>query len=174
MILVSGFQRTGTTMMMEILEKAGHKPIRDADLDHTGANPNGSYEVSKCVVYPPDWRIDKKDGDCIKVMAPHIMKIKGSYPIIFMLRDVDEAIESFAKLTDDPKIPARWAYNSLLAIVKSWLGTQNVVFIDYNKVIENPREELSKIKDILPNFEEAIKVVDSKLYRSRKCNKEKI
>ena len=34
--------------------------------------------------------------------------------------------------------------------------------------MENPEHELSKIKDIIPNFQEALKVIDPKLYRTKK------
>ncbi len=173
MIIVSGFPRSGTSMMMKILEKGGLKPIKD-NIKIKESNPNGCYETVGITTYPPDWRIDSKEGNCRKIVAPHIMRMKGSYPIIYMTRDLDEVIASFAKLiTDTLKVkssPAKWAYKYLLGIMKGWLKDKNVIYMDYNKIMENPEKELEKLKDLLPNFEEAVKVVDPKLYRNRKCD----
>ncbi len=162
MIVVSGFPRSGTSMMMRILEKGGLVPIAEID-NPSDANPNGLYEPIG-IGHNPDWRIDETQGDCIKIVAPFIRKVKKQCTTIFMLRDFDEIIASYSKYAN----PAKWAYNHLLSVVVDLIKDKNVIYVNYNKVMENPEKELSKIKHLVPYFDKALKVVDPKLYRNKK------
>jgi len=163
MIIVSGFPRSGTSMMMRILEKGGLKIIDDG-FGKNEANPNGFYEVFNQKT-APQWRLNPADGDAVKIPAPWILKTCGNdHTVIFMEREPSEIIASMRKLFD----PTLWFLTNLLSVMRLWLMNRHHVVINYNKVLEDPRKELSKIKGMLPDFEEAIKVVDQKLYRNRK------
>ncbi len=161
-IIVSGLYRSGTSMLMKILEQGGLTAIKDDYKCAGKANPNGFYEYREMQHFP-EWCLEK-EGDCIKVLVPQIKRIKGNHKIIFMHRDLQEIIDSISKMQD----ASMWAYSHLLGDSLQWLKDKDVIHLDYNRIMENPRMGLERIKDLIPNFDEAVKVVDPKLYRTKR------
>lgn len=150
-------------MMMQILKAGGLKVVYDKKKPSTNANTNGFYEYGG-MESKPEWWVDKNGGDCIKVLAPQVKQLgdrKVKY--IFMVRDMREVADSFNRMHRADL----WAMGYIRLETEKWLKDKDVVRINYNAVIENPAHELAKIKDLIPNFEEALKVVDKKLYRTK-------
>ncbi len=163
-IIVSGLYRSGTAMFMKILEQGGLTAIKDDYKCASKANPNGFYEYREMQHFP-EWCLEK-EGDCIKILIPQIKRIKGNHKIIFMHRDLQEIIDSISKMQD----ASMWAYSHLLGDSLQWLKDKDVIHLDYNRIMENPRMGLERVKDLIPNFEEAIKVVNPKLYRCKRSS----
>ena len=161
-IVVSGLPRSGTSMMMKILERGGLKPVIDDRKKPTNANPNGFYEYGGMEFFPEWWL--EKEGDCIKVLIPQVKRLNGDCKYIFMHRDLEETADSFNCMHRADI----WAFNNLMHEAMQWAKDKNVIHLNYNRIMENPEHELSKIKDIIPNFQEALKVIDPKLYRTKK------
>ena len=169
MIVVSGFHRSGTSFMMRGLTKGGLVPIAEIN-NSSDANPNGIYEPIG-IGQNPDWRMDETQGDCIKIVVPFILRVTKPCTIIFMVRDFDEIITSVSKLNGEEgkeRKVAKWAYHCLLNIVQKYLSDKKVIYVDYNKVMENPKKELEKIKHLVPYFDKLVDSVDPKLYRNKK------
>ena len=100
-ILVSGLPRSGTSMMMQMLEAGGIEvvvdDIRKADQD----NLKGYYELEKIKKLDQEssW-LDSAYGKAIKVISIwlyHLPKDK-KYKIIFMKRDMAEILASQMKM----------------------------------------------------------------------------
>lgn len=162
-IIVTGLPRSGTSMMMKLLEKGGLKAIKDERKPPTNSNPNGFYEYWGMENFP-EWFLKEK-GDCIKILVPQISRIKDEkHTYIFMIRDLEETANSFNKMHRADI----WAMSHLRNRAIGELEKRKIHFINYNNVMENPDEELKQIKHLIPNYKKALKVIDPKLYRTKK------
>jgi hypothetical protein len=102
-VIVSGLPRSGTSMMMRMLE-AGGLPImtdgrRTADVD----NPYGYYEherVKNLEKDPDRSYVREGRGKVLKVISFLIRFLPGDndYRVIFMRRDLDEVLDSQDKM----------------------------------------------------------------------------
>ena len=104
-VVVSGLPRSGTSMMMKMLE-AGGVPIwsdhqRGADID----NPKGYYELER--IKNLEKEIDKSylregRGKAVKAISFLIKDLPddNDYRVIFMRRDLDEVLTSQNKMIE--------------------------------------------------------------------------
>ena len=98
--IVSGLPRSGTSLMMQVLEAGGLKPIYDEGVkprDHY--NPKGYYEVLTPASFQTSMLKPRRDldelGDCIKVLGLHLGRIRGfNKALIYMEREPREILES--------------------------------------------------------------------------------
>ncbi len=183
--IVSGLPRSGTSMMMKILD-AGHMPIltdniRKPDQD----NPNGYYEFEgvKELEHDNSW-LEAARGRAVKIVSPLLRYLNVDthrYKIIFMLRDLDEILASQRKMADrlnhgkdmiKEKILKR-QYADHLEEIKSRLEDNeniDVLYVQYANVINNPfsiTESICTFLDIKLNRQAMIFAIDGSLYRQR-------
>src|SRR5262245_7195282 len=100
-IIVSGLPRSGTSLMMQMLESGGVEivtdNIRTADTD----NPRGYYEFEKVKKIKQDasW-LPQTRGKAFKMVSQLLYDLPASerYRIIFMERDLDEMLLSQDKM----------------------------------------------------------------------------
>ena len=159
LIIISGLPRSGTSMMMRIFEQSGCKVIHDRSLYWADKhNPNGYYELRDIS------KIKDIEGT-IKVASQHIRKIKSNNRIIHIERDFKEIMMSMESAYREQPNEVEWKKH--IKRVKTYLKDRNVTYLNYNKILNNPKKELTKIKDLLSDFKEACHAVDSKLYRNK-------
>lgn len=184
--VVSGLPRSGTSMMMKMLD-SGNMPlltdeIRKADED----NPKGYYEYEKVKKMEDDnsW-LGLARGKTIKIVSPILYHLKFDsgymYKIIFMLRDLDEILASQKKMaerlnTDEEKVRdniLKNEYSSHLEEIENWMEQQediDLLPVRYADVLENPLAVAEGIHDFLGtglDIQKMAAVVDSSLYRQR-------
>ena len=184
-IVVSGLPRSGTSMMMKMLE-ATNIPvlvdeIREADED----NLKGYYEDERAkVLHLNNSWISEAEGKAVKIISyqlPHLPK-KHKYRIIFMERKIEEILASQNKMmqrrgesTDDiPDNMMARIFKKHLIETSQWLIKQpniDTIYINYNQTLENPESSAEKIAEFLQkdlDIEKMMQVVDPNLYRQRK------
>jgi len=184
-ILVSGLPRSGTSMMMQMLEAGGIElivdHIRKADED----NPKGYYELERIKRLDKDSScLDNAYGKAVKVisMLLYQLPVNKKYKIIFMTRKMDEVLASQNKMlkrrgqpqgsVDDHVMAEK--FNEHLRKISKWLNKQKnmeTFFINYNDVITSPLEQSKNINRFLGNMlkiNKMVNVVDHFLYRQRK------
>ncbi len=184
--VVSGLPRSGTSMMMKMLDAAKMPlltdEIRKADVD----NPKGYYEYEKVKQLADDnsW-MDEAQGKTVKIVSPLLYHLKldagYAYKIIFMIRDLDETLASQKKMAerlnhDDGKIKdniLKNEYNTHLEEIEKWLEQQSnidVLPVHYQDVLKNPLAATEGIHDFLGvdlDVNSMIGIIDSSLYRQR-------
>lgn len=182
--IVSGLPRTGTSMMMRMLEAGGMEAVSDnirrADID----NPNGYYEFERVKKIKEDtsWLSDTV-GKVFKMVSMLLFELPASYQykVVFMERDFDEMMASQDSMlsrlgkastnTDPGKMKA--LYSKHLSDVKEWLGSRpniDVIYVKYNDFIADPRSMASAVAAFLGgglDEEKMAAVVDKNLYRNR-------
>ena len=182
--VVSGLPRSGTSMMMKILESGGlevyQDGIREADID----NPKGYYEYEKVkkLKENSDW-LENVKGKAIKIIFNFLYNLPADlkFKIIFMKRDLDEVINSQNKMIkrrgEVSKISneqLKGLYLEEIAKIEKWLSSKpnmNVLYIKYSNVVENPDAEVLKINSFLDNCLNASgmkNAIDNSLYRNKK------
>lgn len=183
-IVVSGLPRSGTSMMMRMLEAGGLAPfvdnIRAADED----NPRGYYEFEKVKQLDQDksWLADAR-GKVVKVISKLLQNLPDEfeYKIIFMHRKMEEILASQRQMlirrgkpTDsvsDEKIAE--VYEKHLREIRAWIDNQDnmqALHLQYNEILENPVVYARQINEFLGgglDETQMVRVVDRTLYRQR-------
>jgi RNase adaptor protein for sRNA GlmZ degradation len=183
-IIVSGLPRSGTSLMMQMLENGGvtvvSDNIRTADTD----NPRGYYEFERVKKIKEDvsW-LPATRGKAFKMVSQLLYELPPTetYRVIFMERDLDEMIRSQEKMLarlGKPAAPAeaiKQHFTRHLEKLRAWLAEQGnfeVLYVRYKEVVEDPREQAERISAFLPGKADAASMagtVDPALYRNRKA-----
>jgi GTP1/Obg family GTP-binding protein len=184
-IIVSGLPRSGTSMMMKMLDAGGIPPLTDEIREADKDNPEGYYEferVKKLDKGDVAW-LEEAQGKAVKVISALLKHLPDQYEyrIIFMRRNMPEILASQRKMLisrgedaqdmDDEKMAG--LYEKHLQAVQRWLKNQpNITAIElhYNDMVENPLAEIEKINNFLGqhlDVEAMATVVDPTLYRNR-------
>ena len=185
-IVVSGLPRSGTSMMMKMLE-AGGLPILTDNLREADANnPKGYYEFERVKELPNGdygW-IPEAGGKVVKIVTGLIMNLPSDarYKVIFMQRAMKEVLSSQKKMLgrlgkEDDKVEdekMKKIYQEHLKQVNAWIAKQpniEVLYVNYNTMLENPLQSLQKVNEFLGgdmDVKVMAGVVDKELYRERK------
>lgn len=185
-IVVSGLPRSGTSMMMKMLEAGGLEILTDNLREADANNPKGYYEferVKKLKDGDLGWLPDAI-GKVVKIVTGLItfLPAEYNYKIIFMERELEEVLASQKKMLGrlgkgDDNIPddkMAQIYQGHLKQVKTWISSQpnmEVQNVNYNTMVRDPTESLHKVNAFLGggmNVEIMANVVDKELYRERK------
>jgi hypothetical protein len=186
LVIVSGLPRSGTSMMMRMLE-AGGLPImsdgaRGADVD----NPKGYFEherVKDLEREPDKSYLREGRGKALKVISfliPHLPD-ENDYRVVFMRRDLDEVLSSQDKMiqrlgTTDAEADReamKEAYRN--DIVRTRLLCRKrpnfaLIEIQYRATVEDPASTARRVNEFLGGrLDEAAMraAVDESLYRNR-------
>jgi hypothetical protein len=183
--IVSGLPRSGTSMMMRMLEAGGIPPlidgVREADID----NPRGYYEFEQAKKIKEDtsW-LDPAGGKVVKMVYQLLYDLPDDreYRVVFMRRKIEEILASQKKMLDrlgkgDSGIPdevmARM-FQTQLDKFFAWAPSKpnlHLLQVDYNEVVASPGPNVAEIAAFLGGEldEEAMRgVVEPDLYRNRK------
>jgi hypothetical protein len=183
--VVSGLPRSGTSMMMKMLE-AGGVPlltdnVRTADED----NPKGYYEFERVKKIDHDraW-LEDAQGKAIKIISELLIRLPQDYryKVIFMRRNMDEVLASQRQMLVRRGEPADAVSDDKIALlfskhlkrVEVWTKEQpnvDVLYVSYNEVVQNPRRQAELVNQFLGgglNVESMVAAVDQALYRQRR------
>ena len=184
-VVVSGLPRSGTSMMMKMLNEGGLEVVTDNLRTADEDNPKGYYELEKVK------QLDKDNswvGDCrgkvIKVISMLLKPLPPQYryKIIFMRRSMAEILASQKQMlirrgqpTDtiaDDKMAEMFGKH--LKDIEAFIAAQphfDCLYISYNEVLENPAENIERVNQFLGgrlDTQAMQGVVDSALHRQRR------
>ena len=185
-IVVSGLPRSGTSMMMKMLEAGGQPILTDNFREADDNNPNGYYEFERVKQLSDgdfDW-IPDAGGKVVKIVTGLIMNLPSDhkYKVIFMQRAMKEVLASQKKMLgrlgqQDDKVEddkMKKIYQEHLKQVNLWISKQpniEVLYVNYNTMLGNPIESLQKVDKFLGgemDVDAMAGVVNKDLYRERK------
>jgi len=176
--IVSGLERSGTSMMMQILYKGGMPVAFDYSRPPNDHNPKGYYELEggKIINRLMDgtFPMEKYQGKFIKITAYGLKFLpKGKYKIIYMIRNIDEIMDSMEKMSGpinrEEEKPLFEKLNRYAIQLMKKRDDIDYIIVNYNEVIKNPRREIERVNEFLGgklDVESAVKAVDPKLYRN--------
>lgn len=181
--IVSGLERSGTSMMMQILSSADLPTSFDDSRLPDNNNPKGYYELEggKIInkLIEESFPFDVFKGKFIKITAYGLRYLPpGKYKIIYSERDIEEILDSMEKMIgkkDDDREITRETFVKLNDLVKNYILERediDVVMINYNNILLNPEKNINKIIDFLGISREILdkmmEAIDSRLYRNRR------
>ncbi len=182
--LVSGLPRSGTSMMMKMLEAGGIEIVTDHLRQADDDNPKGYYELEKVKHLQNDARwMHYMRGKALKVVSSLLFYVPLSLPykIIFMRRAIGEILASQKKMLDSRGEESntitddvlRQKYATHLEKIQEWIkARRNVecVYLEYAEILKDPLAGARAVQEFLGQplqIEAMAAVVDPDLYRNR-------
>ncbi len=183
--IVSGLPRSGTTMMMRMLEAGGLETVVDGIRKADDDNPKGYYEYEKVkkLENGSTW-LKGATGKVVKIISALLIHLPSSfqYQVIFMKRNMSEILASQSKMLErrgvvpgsvSDEILAK-KFENHLAKTYTWLEKQDnikTLYVNYNDFIDSPLEESRKIISFIEGISldvgKMTEIVDLSLYRQR-------
>ncbi len=182
-VIVSGLPRSGTSLMMQMLDRGGIPVVTDNVRTPDADNPRGYYEFERVKKIKEDvsW-LPGMRGKAFKMVSQLLYELPSNekYRVIFMERDLDEVIRSQEKMlarlgkpaAPGPEIMRLFTLH--LEKLRRWLAEQryiDILFVRYNDLVERPEEQAEQIGAFLGGRADSrlmAATVDSCLYRNRK------
>lgn len=184
--VVSGLPRSGTSMMMKMIEAGGIEPLVDDIRKADDDNPKGYFELEKVKELDKSddksWLADAK-GKVVKIISQLLKELPDhyTYKVVFMHRKMEEILASQKQMlirrgepTDrisDEELTK--LFEKHLLQVERWLQTQpnfDVFYVPYNDVLKNPIQYIEDINKFLCgnlDIDAMARVVDKSLHRQR-------
>jgi len=156
-LIVTGFPRSGTSMMMRMLKFGGVEILSDQENNYsplTGepvdqADPYGVEELSgvgpKIKEHDKEWTANK----AVKIVTPFIewLPINRPLKVIFMVRDNAEIITSMLAKKD------LWAMDigKSVEFARGYIEHNKIptLFVQYHEAVKYPRSTAVRIEDFL-------------------------
>lgn len=184
--VVSGLPRSGTSMMMSMLEAGGIPVLSDGVRTADEDNPKGYFEFERIKKLKEDkgWLPDAR-GKVVKGISELLKHLPTdgtyTYKIIFMRRNIDEILTSQTKMlkrrgTHDPSVEDEEIrrmflvhldrINDFLRINKCF----DVLYVNYNVMLKEPEDRIAAVNEFLGGDLDTAAmaaVVDKSLYRNR-------
>src|SRR5438093_1415452 len=188
LVLVSGLPRSGTSMLMQMLEKGGATIVTDKIRTPDEDNPKGYHEFERIK------EIDKsRDKSWLKQYRGQVIKtisfllqdlpLDLNYKVLFMRRNLDEVLRSQNKMlarngAKDELVPdARMRQNYELHLKKVYYQLSHtpnfeVLCVDYAAVVQDAGHEAKRIHTFLGGHLDVTAMataVESSLYRNHQA-----
>ena len=184
-IIVSGLPRSGTSMLMKMLEAGGIPPLTDNIRTADSDNPKGYYEFERVKALDKGdtaWLADTQ-GKVVKVISALLKYLPAEYKyrVVYIRRNMPEILASQRKMlvrrgedpdkVDDAQMTE--LFNKHVAQVEAWLAAQpniDVLYVHYSDMLQDPQTEAVRLNEFLGgnlDIEAMVSVVDPHLYRNR-------
>ncbi len=182
--IVSGLPRSGTSMMMQMLDTGGLEALTDHVRKPDEDNPKGYYEFEpvKRTKQDPSW-VPTAVGKAVKMVYRLLYDLPAEYQyrVLFMRRKLEEVIKSQeimlqrsgksgGNLSDEEFIRL---FAAEIDKCLKWMDAQpnfRYIQVDYNEMIADPRKQVARVVEFLDgdlDAEKMVGVVDPSLYRQR-------
>lgn len=183
--IVSGYMRTGTSMMMDALSAGGLDAAKNPNRDKLNQfygddfykpNPNGFYELSRQEYLQPNFPTTY-DGKLLKLlhgglpfMTPH------QYRIVFMRRNPEEIRQSYDAFFGGINTRVKHVVENYKRVMDDVINRlrnrkdiHSLAIFEYREVVDNPKPHFEKLVQTgWPiDVEKAAGVVDESLCRFR-------
>ncbi|NUM51414.1 MAG: alkaline phosphatase family protein [Flavobacteriales bacterium] len=183
-IIVSGLPRSGTSMLMQMLQQTELEIFTDNERQADENNPKGylEHEAVKRLARDKAW-LPLANGKVVKIISHLLVHLPSrfKYKIIFIHRNLNEILSSQHKmLVREGKIKEgefraglQMAYKENLKRIAMWESSNSnveMLHLKYAEIIENTEVEALKIKTFLKiktDTKKMAEVVEKKLYRNK-------
>lgn len=183
--IVSGLERSGTSLLMQVLRAGGAPCAFDtASRPPDDNNPRGYFELEggKIISRLRDGVFPLSDflGRFIKITAYGMRFLPpGRYRVIYTERHIDEVLDSMekmAKVEDPDRDGTKAAFVKLNDTTKAGLAARpdvDLLLVSYNALVGDPGPEVRRIAAFLgaPGVDEVAMAaaVDARLHRNRRA-----
>jgi sulfotransferase family protein len=184
--VVSGLPRSGTSLVMQMLQAGGHPILCDECRPADADNPRGYLEYAKVRTLERDatW-LDEAEGRAVKAVSPLLSRLPTGfdYRVIFVRRDLREVVrsqEQMLKRRNQPPGPdsetmTRHFERHLASIDELFAKRPDmqVLYCQHATLISDPESVACTIAEFLErnlDVRQMAGVVEPALYRQRTCS----
>jgi hypothetical protein len=187
LVLVSGLPRSGTSLMMQMLQAGGLPVVTDGERQADTDNPRGYLEWEAVKKLPQDPGIlYRADGKVLKIVSALLEHLPRGhrYKIVFMDRPIEEVAASHEKMirnrgekgpevdSERMKLNLERHRNKTLRTMRSAPGVE-LLLVDYPSLVRDPASWVDRLvaflgADSLPFPTAMANAIDSDLYRNRR------
>jgi hypothetical protein len=182
--IVSGLPRSGTSLMMQMLDAGGMAVLSDGERKADTDNPKGYLEWERIKQLPKEPSlIAEAEGKVVKIISQLILSLPAGheYRIVFMQRPLPEVLKSQDEMLrrrgnadtigDNSAIEEHFQRH--LVEVNKWLegkANMQVCRVHYHRVLREPKavaEEIAAFLQVPLDIDAMVGQVDGSLYRNR-------
>ena len=182
--IVSGLPRSGTSMMMKMLEAGGMQVLTDSIRTADEDNPKGYYEFERVKQIETDkaW-LPEAQGKVVKMVGALLRHLPSDYVynIVFMRRHIEEILASQRQMLIRRGEPTDRVSDERMATlfqrhldqIEAWLAEQpnmEVLYVHYSDILAEPVEQAARVNQFLGgnlDQDKMAAIVDPSLYRQR-------
>jgi len=182
--VVSGYPRSGTSLMMQMLAAGGLGVLVDDRRPADEHNPRGYYEYAPSLALKSEgadtaW-VASADGRAVKVMAYQLQHLDDQdYRVIFMRRTIAEVLASWDKMgltRADCELDQRereLSFKTEYAVYEARLERRpcmKALYVQYGDVLGDPAAQSARVVDFLElplDVAAMAGAVDPALYHNR-------
>ena len=182
--IVSGLPRSGTSMMMKMLEAGGMELLTDGIRIADEDNPQGYYEFErvKQIENDKEWLQDAC-GKAVKMIAALLKHLPPEYryEVVFLRRNIGEVLASQRRMLVRRGEPTETVPDERMAElfkkhieqVEVWIAEQPnmaVINVEHGDVLNNPARQARRVSEFLSctlDVQAMAAAVDRSLYRQR-------
>jgi hypothetical protein len=185
-LVVSGLPRSGTSMLMQMLDAGGMPILSDTQREADEDNPKGYFELDAVNKFNADksW-INEARGKAVKIVAPLVSQVPAgnNYRVILIGRDTAEILNSQAKMIarrgepveDSPQRRERLSaeYSRVIERTRRTLSSRadiKLLILRYDEVLSDPASTANRINQFIGGQLDSTrmaKAVEPLLYRNR-------
>jgi hypothetical protein len=183
--------RSGTSLMMRMLDLGGIPVLTDGHRAADEHNPCGYFEDERVKRLRQDasW-LAGATGNAVKIIYRLLLYLPPDLDcrVIFMKRDIDEIYASQQAMLEGAGDPAAGqgrdamihALSHDLRVVREWLATQTSLpslDVPYAELVGAPKVWITRVADFLDNDLDAsamLTAIDPALYRHRRKNEPRV
>ncbi len=162
-VVVSGLPRSGTSLMMQMLEAGGMPLLADGTRQPDPDNPKGYYEFepAKRLKHDASW-LDAAEGRAVKLVSSLLfdLPLDRRYRVILMTRDLDEVLASQrdmlrrrgAEANGPEDAQMRVHFTRHLAKVRRFLaaaGNIDTLECDYRELLAAPAQMAARVAEFV-------------------------
>lgn len=185
--VVSGLPRSGTSLMMQMLEAGGMDVLSDGRRSPDADNPKGYYELERIKRLKEDsaW-LAQAEGKALKVVSFLLYDLPPvhRYRVIFMERHIGEILASQRKMLDRRRTAEGATDDSEMALhferhldrLKRWLpsaGHLELLYCGHADLLRHPAEAATRVARFLSldlDIARMARAVDPELHRNRRTD----
>lgn len=182
--IVSGLPRSGTSLMMQILEKGGMDILTDHVRQADAHNEKGYYEYEKVKSIRKDnlW-MKEADGKAVKIITQLLPYISPDheYAVLYMIRPLEEILRSQKRMRENLTNPGKsvdrevleQSYARQVQQVQHWMENHpkiRTLYLFYPEVLNHPLKKAKEIQSFLQvelNIEAMASAVDVGLWHQK-------
>jgi hypothetical protein len=186
-VVVSGLPRSGTSMMMQMLQAGGMEIMTDAVRAPDESNPKGYLELEAVKNLDkgpaPAWLADAR-GKAVKIVSSLVTWLPDTYnyQVIFMRRNLDEVIASQNRMlvtrgtppdhTKDDEVRALYETHveDTLRVLRNRRSVSTLV-VDYAQAVAQPKATALRVTQFIGaalNVDRMAAATDPALHRNRR------
>jgi len=162
-LIVSGLPRSGTSLMMQLLQAGGIEPLTDAKRKADEDNPEGYWEWETIKKLPKDPRlIEQAEGKAVKVVSALLPNLPGKhrYTVIYMVRPTEQVVDSqwamLSRQGTQPKsekkhlIEVQEHHSRQIREVLRKSERVTLLEVSFPELVADPEPVIAKLAELLP------------------------